>query len=119
MSDAKRFPCCVCATPLEVRETKKGKPYVICDPCGVQMFVRNSEGIRRFETLLAEARDSDIWTRLAGLERRYRKKCPECRNDFWIEEKLIKTSIMDGSFQGYRCPKPGCKGIVKMEAAKK
>jgi DNA-directed RNA polymerase subunit RPC12/RpoP len=45
--------------------------------------------------------------------------CPECGHEFWVEEKLMKTSIMDGSLQGYRCPKPGCKGIVKLEATKK
>jgi DNA-directed RNA polymerase subunit RPC12/RpoP len=119
VSDAKQFPCCLCATPLKVRETKKGKPYVICDPCGVQMFVRNSDGIHRFEMLVADAKNSDIWTRLARLEQRYKKKCPECGHEFWVEDKLMKTSIMDGSLQGYRCPKPGCKGIVKVEGTKK
>jgi len=119
MSETKQFPCSVCAAPLQVRETKKGKPYVICDPCGVQMFVRNSEGIRRFEMLIAETKDSDIWTRLARLERRYKKKCPECGHEFWVEEKLMKTSIMNGSLLGYRCPMPGCKGIVKTEVTRK
>jgi hypothetical protein len=104
---------------LEVRETKKRKPYVICDPCGVQMFVRNTEGIRKFELLIAEARDSDIWARLAKLAQRYKKTCPECWHEFWAEDKLMKTSIMDGSLQGYRCPMPGCKGVVKTEVTKK
>jgi hypothetical protein len=69
--------------------------------------------------LIAEAKDSDIFARLARLEQRYRKACPECGLEFWIDEKLVKTSIMDGSLQGYRCPVAGCKGIVKMEATKK
>lgn len=86
MSGKKRFPCCICTSPLEVRDTKKGKPYVICDPCGMQMFVRNGDGIRRFEILLAETQEKDIWTRLARLEERYKKKCPECGNEFWAEE---------------------------------
>jgi len=119
MSDERQFPCCICTAPLEVRETKKGKPYVICDPCGLQMFVRNGDGIHKFEVLLAEAKDLDIWTRLTRLEQRYKKQCPECGNEFWIEEKLRRASILDGSLQGYRCPKQGCKGIVKVEGAKK
>ena len=119
MSDTRQFPCCVCAAPLEVRETKKGKPYVICDSCGMQMFIRNSDGIRRFELLLVDVKDSDIWKRLARLEQRYKKECPECGHEFWVDEKLMKTSIMDGSLQGYRCPTPGCKGIVKTEVKKK
>ena len=119
MSGTKRFPCSICGAPLDVRYTKKGKPYVICDSCGVQMFVRNGEGIRRFEILLMETKDKDIWTRLSKLEQRYRKNCPECGTGFWAEEKLMKTSIIDGSLQGYRCPKPGCKGIVKLEVTKK
>jgi hypothetical protein len=35
-----------------VKNTKKGKPYVICDRCGVQMFVRKPEGVRRFRVML-------------------------------------------------------------------
>jgi len=30
-----------------VRTTKKGKPYLICDVCGLQMFVRYEAGIAR------------------------------------------------------------------------
>jgi len=58
------FPCCVCGEGREVRTTKKGKPYLICDLCGVQMFVRVETGIRRFEQLVADANRNDIWKRL-------------------------------------------------------
>ena len=75
MTDA-TFPCPTCGAPLEVRQTKKSKPYLICDTCGMQMFVRNGVGIHRFEVLLAEFDGSDIWKRLAVLEERYRKQCP-------------------------------------------
>jgi len=46
------FPCPVCTEPREVRETKKSKPYLICDPCGVQVFVRGPAGIGEFNRLL-------------------------------------------------------------------
>jgi transcription elongation factor Elf1 len=43
----KVFPCPLCENKKEVKISDKGKPYIICDPCGVQLFVRKSEGINR------------------------------------------------------------------------
>jgi hypothetical protein len=42
------FPCPVCSGLRPVRQTKTAKPYLRCDPCGVQLFVRGDEGIKRF-----------------------------------------------------------------------
>lgn len=42
------FPCPVCAGLRPVRQTKSGKPYLRCDPCGLQLFVRGDDGIKRF-----------------------------------------------------------------------
>ena len=74
--DRDYFPCPVCQGLLPVRSDRKGKPYVICDhPCGLQMFVRRPEGIRRLRLLLAQgtARDSqglnrvlELWDYLAA-----------------------------------------------------
>lgn len=33
-------PCWLCGTPTPVKFSKKRKPYLICDSCGVQTFVR-------------------------------------------------------------------------------
>lgn len=109
------FPCSVCGEGLEVRETKKGKPYVICNPCGMQMFVRVESGIRRFEQLVADAGRKDIWERLEELQQRYQKKCPQCGKKFWVTPDLIKTSWLNGDFEGYRCSDSECDGIVKVE----
>jgi hypothetical protein len=113
MAEKQLFPCCVCGQGLEVRQTKKGKPYVICDPCGMQMFVRVTSGIQRFEGLVKDAARKDLWKRLDELQERYKKKCPKCSKRFWVSEELIETSMFDGSFVGYRCPEKGCKGVVK------
>ena len=113
------FPCPVCGQALEIRETKKDKPYMVCDPCGMQLFVRNETGISRFERLVASAEQRDIWTRLEELQQRYRRKCPDCGKEFWITPDQIKTSWMDGSLVGYRCPEKGCDGIVPWGKAKK
>jgi transcription elongation factor Elf1 len=51
MSSKQMFPCPVCAGAREVPITKKNKPYITCDPCGVQLFVRGSGGIDAFNRL--------------------------------------------------------------------
>jgi len=42
------MPCPVCKDEVQVKRTHRGKPYWQCDPCGVQVFVRRQEGIKRF-----------------------------------------------------------------------
>lgn len=110
-----RFPCPICGEGLDVRESKKHKPYLVCDRCGVQMFVRSETGIRKFRQLVEEAETRNIWERLAELEQRYQKKCPVCGKSFWVTEELIATNWFSGCFEGYRCPEEGCDGIVKPE----
>jgi DNA-directed RNA polymerase subunit RPC12/RpoP len=83
------FPCCICGKPREVRATKKGKPYLHCNPCGLQVFVRVEDGIHRFEALIAKAEANDIWKRLSELQHRYEFKCPKCGKEFWLTEDLI------------------------------
>ena len=107
------FPCPICLAPLDVRQSKKKKPYVICDSCGVQMFVRSKAGVRTFERMVGDAGERNVWKRLEDLEARYRLKCPECEKSFWIVPDQLKTSWLDGKFQGYQCPERGCDGVVE------
>lgn len=109
------FPCPVCLDPREVRMTKKNKPYITCDPCGIQVFVRGPAGIAAFNRWIDRADGADVWTRMAEMERRYRLICPECGCHFWIEPGLIKTSILDGSVKGFRCPERKCGATVAWE----
>lgn len=94
-----RFPCPVCVQPREVKMTKKKKPYLICDPCGIQLFVRGPAGIAAFERLLDRAEVEDLFTRSAEMERRYYLECPACGRHFWVEPDLAKTSMFDGTLQ--------------------
>jgi len=109
------FPCPVCADPREVRLTKKHKPYITCDPCGIQVFIRGPAGISAFERLIERANGEGLWARVKEMERRYHLRCPECGCRFWIEPDLIETSIFDGSLKGFRCPQGNCEGIVRWE----
>ena len=45
------LPCFLCGGKLEKRITKNDKPYFVCDPCGVQLFVRGKQGIERLDKL--------------------------------------------------------------------
>ncbi|MDH5414635.1 MAG: hypothetical protein OEW87_10900 [Flavobacteriaceae bacterium] len=44
--------CFLCGNQLEVRNSKREKPYLVCDPCGMQVFVRREEGINLLEDLI-------------------------------------------------------------------
>jgi DNA-directed RNA polymerase subunit RPC12/RpoP len=37
------IPCFLCGRKLET--SKSWKPYFVCDPCGIQIFVRGKKGI--------------------------------------------------------------------------
>lgn len=92
--------------------TKKDKPYLTCDPCGVQVFIRGPAGISEFSRLVQSTSDEGMLARLTHMERQYRLTCPECGHKFWITPKLIKTSTFDGSIKGARCPERGCGTVV-------
>ena len=36
-------PCWLCGSPVQVKYTKKDKPYLTCEACGLQTFVRHSK----------------------------------------------------------------------------
>jgi hypothetical protein len=42
------IPCFLCGNGLEIRTSKRNKPYLICDWCGVQTFIRGQRGIKSF-----------------------------------------------------------------------
>jgi len=47
----KEFPCPICGLECRVRLTKKEKPYYVCLDCGVQVFIRAPEGVKKFAAL--------------------------------------------------------------------
>ena len=46
------IPCLLCGKRLGKRIDKNGKPYFVCDPCGVQMFIRRPQGIENLDELI-------------------------------------------------------------------
>ena len=47
------FPCPLCGSRLDVRESRAKKPYCVCNGCGVQVFIRGKTGIARLSEFLA------------------------------------------------------------------
>jgi hypothetical protein len=47
------LPCFLCGNRLQKRTDKHNKPYFVCDPCGIQLFIRRRQGIERLQELLA------------------------------------------------------------------
>ena len=91
------FPCPVCGESRPVRETKANKPYIRCDPCGVQLFVRGDEGISRFREAVRTAdgrRASDVIQprqEEAGAARGRPRKPPEVRER--VERAVEKVVV--------------------------
>jgi hypothetical protein len=46
------LPCLLCGAKLEKRIDKNRKPYFVCNPCGIQLFVRRQQGIDLLEQLI-------------------------------------------------------------------
>jgi hypothetical protein len=45
------FPCFLCGEYLEIKYSKRNKPYFICDPCGLQAFIRRDKGIHSLKKI--------------------------------------------------------------------
>jgi DNA-directed RNA polymerase subunit RPC12/RpoP len=57
---AKVIPCFLCSQELTQRKDKHSKRYFVCDPCGVQIFIRGRQGIKNLDELLATLRQHDF-----------------------------------------------------------
>jgi DNA-directed RNA polymerase subunit RPC12/RpoP len=55
-----KIPCFLCSQELRQRKDKNNKPYFICDPCGMQIFVRGRHGIENLAQLIATLQEHDF-----------------------------------------------------------
>jgi hypothetical protein len=55
-----KIPCFLCSQELKQRTDKNEKPYFICDPCGMQIFVRGRQGVLNLSELLSTLRKHDF-----------------------------------------------------------
>ena len=85
--------CFLCQTSLEIRTSKREKPYLVCDDCGVQTFFRLPKGIRRLKQRLNDPTaltDNFIF-------------CRECRVAVEKCAETLKERFLSKS--GFYCPK--------------
>ena len=54
------LPCLLCGAKLERRTDKNLKSYFVCNPCGIQFFVRKEHGIELLEKLMREVAKNEI-----------------------------------------------------------
>ena len=50
--------CFLCSGQLQIRLTKKNRPYWICNDCGTQVFIRGDKGIARLKVLVKNSPDN-------------------------------------------------------------
>ncbi len=99
------FPCPVCKEMIPVKDTKNLKPYFICNDCGMQLFVRGKEGIKKFNSLVSEL-GKDFTTKELINKINYfdllKNKLEEIKNkkpiigddfDLNLQEKIIKKEM--------------------------
>ncbi len=55
-----KIPCFLCSQELRLRRDKHKKPYFVCDPCGMQIFVRGRQGIENLAQLIETIREHDF-----------------------------------------------------------
>lgn len=54
------LPCFLCGEQLNQRTDKNGKPYFVCDPCGMQTFVRRAQGRENLDRLIDELKKREL-----------------------------------------------------------
>jgi len=97
------FPCPLCAAGLELRESRRQKPYCICNTCGVQLFFRGKKGIARLDDLAerekavmaAQISTSTALATFEMLERlRAQRKTLEDRRPLIFADKNLENAIL-------------------------
>jgi hypothetical protein len=54
------LPCFLCGAKLEKRTDKNHKPYFVCNPCGIQLFIRREHGIGLLDKLLRASDKNEL-----------------------------------------------------------
>jgi hypothetical protein len=60
--ETERWWCFLCGGEVDILRSKRGKPYFICDPCGVQAFVRRKKGINLLKELQKKNEKSPLFS---------------------------------------------------------
>ena len=50
----KTVPCFLCKRNLDIRFSKKDRPYTVCTECQTQTFIRRRQGLKKLGSLVKE-----------------------------------------------------------------
>jgi hypothetical protein len=53
-------PCFLCGKQLDRRVDKNGKFYLVCNPCGAQIFIRREQGMENLTDLIRAVKSRDL-----------------------------------------------------------
>src|SRR5437879_4820923 len=53
-------PCWLCGKQLDVRIDKNRKRYLVCNGCGMQVFIRREQGMQNLSQLIKALRGRDL-----------------------------------------------------------
>lgn len=90
--ETNEIPCLLCGKHLRQRTDKRGKPYFVCDPCGIQLFVRRKRGIELLEILKSNLSDIRVAEGIPGNLIRIRQLIAEIEGTREQRER-IESSI--------------------------
>jgi DNA repair exonuclease SbcCD ATPase subunit len=96
MSDS--LHCPLCSIPLDIRKSVKGKPYTVCDHCGMQMFIRKEAGISALKNLIANGEANvgldakRLKEKISSLERELGQKAADLESADQAQKQLSKIS---------------------------
>ncbi len=54
----KVIPCFLCKRDMDIRFSKKDRPYAVCNECQMQIFIRGRKGLKKLTEL---AKEQDEW----------------------------------------------------------
>jgi len=105
----KKFPCPVCGASLTLRVARTEKPYCHCDACGIQLFFRGKNGIRRLKTLLTsgvltsgDSRATVLFNRVEQLKQQ-KSKLEDRRGLIFRNEDLENAiGVLNGEIESVR-----------------
>ena len=53
-------PCLLCGKQLDRRIDKNGKHYLVCNPCGMQLFIGRQQGMENLASLIRTLKGRDL-----------------------------------------------------------
>lgn len=120
------FQCPICLTGIDLKSDKNDKPYLICNDCGVQLFIRGRRGIQRLTELAVLHQpifssgesiqmDTALTSELAALQKEEVVVCTKCGIIVLKRFRSISKPLLGES--GLYCPI--CRELLLTEAALK